>query len=156
MSPDVVTSIKGHVISNDVGSVGTFDKSGSETVSLDNPRAEKTLDQSSLNVVVNEIVDKTSHVSLSKILVANPESGVVSDVATSLAQSDHHVETTQEKSHDRSVGGEKDDSDDENMSAEGEKDLSDKGDKEESVGVKKYKSTNIVNVDDLDSDDETI
>ncbi|KAI5410384.1 hypothetical protein KIW84_055766 [Lathyrus oleraceus] len=42
------------------------------------------------------------------------------------------------------------------MSFEGEKDMSDKEDKEESVGVKKYWFTDIVNVDNLDSDDEPI
>lgn len=95
-----------------------------------------------------------------------------------MAQPDHPVETTQENSHGESdnesvpsespekpqedvseaesVGGEKDDSNDESMSVEGEKDMSDKEDKEESTGVKKYQSIDIVNVDYLDYDDEPI
>lgn len=187
VEPNVVTSAKGPIVLNDVGSVGTSEKYASETVSIVNPRAEKTLGQSSLNVVVNDTINKSIHVSLSKILVGNPKSGVVPDVATSLSQLDHSVETIQEKSHgesdnesvpiespeksqkdvsdknsqedvseDELVGGEKGDSDDESMSFEGEKDMSDKEDKEESIGVKKYWSTDIVNVDNLDSDDEPI
>lgn len=187
VEPNVVTFAKGPIVLNVVGSVGTCEKYASEIVSLVNPRAEKTLGQSSLNVVVNDTINKSIHVSLSKILVANPKSGVVPDVATSLSQLDHSVETIQDKSHgesdnesvpiespeksqedvsdknsqedvseDELVGGEKGDSDDESMSFEGEKDMSDKEDKEESVGVKKYWSTNIVNIDNLDFDDDPI
>lgn len=50
VEPDVVTSVKGPFVLNVIGSVGTSKKIISETVSLDNPRAEKTLGQSSLNV----------------------------------------------------------------------------------------------------------
>lgn len=174
----VVTSAKGLILSNVVGSVGTSGKSSSKTVSLDNPISEKTLGQSSLNVVANDTVDKSIHVSLSKTLVADPGSGVVPDVATSLAQPDHPVETTQQNSHGESdnefvpiesleksqedvseaelVGGEKDDSNDESMYVEGNKDLSNKEDKEENTGVKMYQSTDIINIDDLDSNDEPI
>ncbi|KAI5433247.1 hypothetical protein KIW84_020507 [Lathyrus oleraceus] len=150
---DVVTSAKGHIVSNVMGSVGTSKKYASEIASLDNPRAKKILGRSSLNVVVNDTIDKSIHVPLSKILVVDPGSGVVSDVATSLAEPDHPIETTQENSHAESISGEKDDSDDESMYVKGEKNLSDK---EESVSVKKYQSTDIVNVDDLDFDDEPI
>lgn len=55
-----------------------------------------------------------------------------------------------------SVSSEKDDLNDESMYVEGEKALPDKEDKKESVGVKKYQSTYIVNIDDLYSDDEYI
>ncbi|KAI5390058.1 hypothetical protein KIW84_075402 [Lathyrus oleraceus] len=187
VEPDVVTSAKGPVVSNVVGSVGTSKFFAYETVSVDNPRAEKTLGQSSWNVVVNDTVDKSIHVSLFKILAADPESCVVSDVTTSLVQPNHSIKTTQENFHGesdnesvpiespeksqedvydkntqedvseaKSIGGEKDDYDDESMSVEGEKDLPDKEDKEESAGVKKHQSTNIVNIDDLDYDDELI
>ncbi|KAI5424142.1 hypothetical protein KIW84_030380 [Lathyrus oleraceus] len=178
VKPDIVTSAKGLFISNIVGSVGTFQKSASKTVSLDNPRDEKILGQSSLKDVINDTVDKSIHVSLSKTLVAYPGSGVVLDVAIFLAQPDHPTETTQQNSHGKShnefvpikspknsqedvseaesVGDEKDDSDDGSMSIEGEKDLSDKEDKEESIGAKKYQTTDIANIDDLDSDDEPI
>lgn len=96
---NVITYVKGLVVANVVGSVGTSEKSSSETVSIDKPRVEKTPGQSSLNVVVDDIVNKSIHASLSKTMVTDPESGVVSDVATSLAQPDHLVETTQENSH---------------------------------------------------------
>lgn len=43
VEPDVVTSTKGHVVANVVGSDGTSKKFASETISLDNPRAEKAL-----------------------------------------------------------------------------------------------------------------
>lgn len=93
VDPDVVTSTKGHVVTNVMGSVGTSEKSASKIVSLDNPRAEKTLGQSSLNVTIDDIIDKSIHVSLSKTLVAEPESGVMPNVTTSLAQPDHPIET---------------------------------------------------------------
>ncbi|XP_050915932.1 uncharacterized protein LOC127131031 [Lathyrus oleraceus] len=107
----------------------------------DNPRAEKTLGQSSLNIAANDIVDKSIHVTPSNTLVDDPEFGVMTDVTTSLGQSNHPVETTKENSHDESdnesvpiessekpqedvsedesIGGEKDDFDDESMSVEG-------------------------------------
>ena len=60
------------------------------------------VDTFGLNVVVNDTVDTSVHMFLSKILVTNPESDVVPDVATSLAQPDHLIGTTQENFHSES------------------------------------------------------
>lgn len=62
VEPDVITSSERPVVTNVVGSVGTSEKSASETVSLDSPRDEKTLGQYCLNVVVNDTIDKSIHV----------------------------------------------------------------------------------------------
>lgn len=50
---DVIASTKGSIVPKVVGSVELTEKSGSDssTVSLDNPRSDKTLGQSSVNVV---------------------------------------------------------------------------------------------------------
>ncbi|XP_050889545.1 uncharacterized protein LOC127094811 [Lathyrus oleraceus] len=79
-------------------------------------------------------------------------------VTTSLAQTDHHIETPLEKSDGKSdcesvpikspeKYEEKDDSDSMYV---------DMSDKEEKSGVKKDQSTSIINIDDQDSDDEPI
>lgn len=80
------------------------------------------------------------------------------DVTTSLAQTDHSIETPLEKSDGKSdsesvpvkspeKSEEKDDSDSMFINVY---------DKEENVGVKKDQSTDIVNVEDLDFDDDPI
>lgn len=55
-----------------------------------------------------------------------------------------------------SVDSEKDESDDESMSDESQKNLSDNEDKEETAGLKKNQSINIVDIDDQDYDDHPI
>ncbi|XP_050889927.1 uncharacterized protein LOC127095256 [Lathyrus oleraceus] len=158
VEPDVVASAKGFVVPQAVGSVKSSEKSDSGTISLDNSRSDKTLGQSSMNVTDKDNVDKSIHVLISKILNAEPKSDVVSDVTTSLTQTDHPIETSLEKSDGKydsefvpikslEKSEEKDDSD--SMSV-------DMSDKEENFGVKKDQSTNIVNVDDLDSNDDPI
>ncbi|XP_050896553.1 uncharacterized protein LOC127103331 [Lathyrus oleraceus] len=165
VKPDVVASAKGFVVQRVVGIVESNKKIGSEkprsdsgTVSLDNLRSDKALGQSSMNVAYKNIVDKIIFVLISQILGNEPKFDVVMDVTTSLAQTDHPIETPLEKSYgkydsesvsikssEKSI--KKDDYD--SMSV-------DTSEKEENDGVKKDQSTNFVNVDDLDSDDEPI
>ncbi|KAI5442861.1 hypothetical protein KIW84_011766 [Lathyrus oleraceus] len=139
---DVVASIKG---------------SDSGTVSLDNPRSDKTLGYS-MNVDDKNIVDKSIYVLISQILGIESSSDVMSDVTTSLAQIDHPTETPPDKSDGKydnesvpvkslEKSEEKDDSG--SMSV-------DISDKEDNVGAKKDQYTSIVNVEDVDSDDEPI
>ncbi|PNX93334.1 hypothetical protein L195_g016485, partial [Trifolium pratense] len=96
---NVVTSVKGYVSSNVVGSVDTSVRSASEIVILDKPRSLKTIGQSSMNIVVvdgivfeifhvSKVVDSVTLSSLTKVVVVSPketspESDVVSDVETS-------------------------------------------------------------------------
>ncbi|XP_050895912.1 uncharacterized protein LOC127102603 [Lathyrus oleraceus] len=123
-----------------------------------NPRSDKTLGQSSMNVVDKDSVDKSICVLISKILNVEPKSDIVPDVTTSLAQTDYPIETSLEKSDGKSnsescaikspeKSEEKDDSDSMYV---------DMSDKEENFIVKKDLSTEIVNVDGLDSDDKLI
>ncbi|KAI5407033.1 hypothetical protein KIW84_053334 [Lathyrus oleraceus] len=163
VEPDVVAYAKGFIVPKVVGSVKSSEKSNSGTVSLDNPRSNKTLGQSSMNVDDKYIVDKSISVLISQILGTELKSLVVPDVTTSLAQTDHPIETTLEKYDGKSdsefvpikspeKSEEKDDSD-KSMFVEEEKILSKE---EEITDVKKDKSTNIANIDDLGSDDESI
>ncbi|KAI5387401.1 hypothetical protein KIW84_073508 [Lathyrus oleraceus] len=165
VEPDVVASAKGSIVPKAVGSVESTEKpefekpeSDSGIVSIDNPRSDKTLGQSSINDADKNIVDKIISVLISQILGIESNSDVVSDVTTSLAQTDHSIETLPEKYDGKSNSEsvivkspkkykEKDDS---NCM------FVDISDKEENVGVKKDQSTYIVNVEDLDSDDESI
>lgn len=65
VEPDVVASTKSYVIPKVRGNVDStkkpgFEKPGSDssTVSIDNPRSDKTLGQSSMNVADKNIIDK--------------------------------------------------------------------------------------------------
>ncbi|XP_050917850.1 uncharacterized protein LOC127135075 [Lathyrus oleraceus] len=97
VEPDVVASAKGSIVPIVVDSVESSEKSNSSTVSLDNPRYDKSLGQSSMNIVDKDSVDKNIHVLISKILNVEPKSDVMSDVTTSLGQADHPIETSLEK-----------------------------------------------------------
>ncbi|XP_050896478.1 uncharacterized protein LOC127103258 [Lathyrus oleraceus] len=107
---------------------------------------------------VMDTIGKHIRVLISQILGIEPKSDLVSDVTTSLAQTNHPIEIPLEKSDGKSDSEsvpikspekyeEKDDYD--SM-------FVDISDKEENSGVKKDQSTDIVNVDYLDSDDEPI
>lgn len=165
LDPIKTTDVEPNVVPIVMGSVESTAKLGSEkprsnssAVSLDNPRSDNTLGQSCMNVTDKDIIDKIIRVIVSQILGIEPKSDVVPDVTTSLAQTDHPVETPLEKFDGKSDSEfvsikspekyeENDDSD--SMSI-------DMSDKEENYGVKKDQSTYIVNVDDLDSDDEPL
>lgn len=97
--PDVVASAKGSVVPKVVGRFESAEKVGPEkpgsdsgTVSLDNPRSDKTVGQSSMNVVDKDIIDKSIRVLVSQILGIEHKSDVVPDVTTSFAQTNHYVE----------------------------------------------------------------
>ncbi|XP_050878659.1 uncharacterized protein LOC127082464 [Lathyrus oleraceus] len=98
-------------------------------------------------------VDKNIRVLISQVLGIEHKTGVVSDVSTSLAQTDNPIETPQGKSNENvstqspEKSEEKDDSD--GMSG----DLSNK---EENSREKKDQSIDTVNVGNLDYDDEPI
>ncbi|KAI5398882.1 hypothetical protein KIW84_064317 [Lathyrus oleraceus] len=97
VEPDVVASAKGSIVPKVVGNVESSEKSNFGTVSLYKPRSDKTLGQPSMNVADKDIVDKSIHVLISQILGVEPKSFVVPDVTTSLAQTDHLIETSLKK-----------------------------------------------------------
>ncbi|KAI5428576.1 hypothetical protein KIW84_033536 [Lathyrus oleraceus] len=74
----------------------------SGTISIDNPRSDKTLGQSSMNVADKNTVDKSIHVLISQILGIESNFDVVPDVTTFLAQTDYSIETPLEKSDGKS------------------------------------------------------
>lgn len=154
VEPDVVASTKGFVAPKVVGSVESSEKYNSSTVSLDKPKSDKTLDQSSMNVADKDTIDTSIRVLISYILGIEPKFVVVPNVTTSLAQTNHPVETSLEKydgkSNSESVPIKPP------KKSEEKNDFDSMSDKEENSGVKKDQSTNIVNVDDLDYDDEFI
>lgn len=82
---DIVASAKGFVVPKVVGNVESSEKSDYGAVSLDNPRYDKTLGQSSINVSDRDTVDKSICVLISKIWNVEPKSDVMPDVTTSLA-----------------------------------------------------------------------
>jgi len=119
--PDVIhniaTSECNHIVPNVVSSIGTFEKPVSDSRSLDNPKSDKTLSQTN---IVDNLVDADVNKLPSKSLVGDPvsdvsktiddpivealkktvtHSNVASDVMTSLAQPEAHVETTQDNPH---------------------------------------------------------
>lgn len=111
-----------------------------------------------MSVSNKDTVYKNIRVLLSQFLGIDPKSDVVLDVTTSLAQTDHPIETALEK-YDGNFDGESisikslekyEEKDDSNSI------FVDTSDKEENSGVKKDQSIDIVNVDDLDSDDDPI
>ncbi|KAI5416626.1 hypothetical protein KIW84_041597 [Lathyrus oleraceus] len=154
VEPDVVASTKGFVAPKVVGSVESSEKYNSSTVSLDKPKSDKTLDQSSMNVADKDTIDTSIRVLISYILGIEPKFVVVPNVTTSLAQTNHPVETSLEKYDGKSnsefvpIKPPK--------KSEEKNDFDSMSDKEENSGVKKDQSTNIVNIDDLDYDDEFI
>ncbi|KAI5401313.1 hypothetical protein KIW84_065965 [Lathyrus oleraceus] len=85
VEPDVAASAKGYVIPKVVGSVESSGKSDTGTISLNKPRSDKTLGQSSMNVADKDIIDKISCVLISQVLGIEANSVVVLDVTTSLA-----------------------------------------------------------------------
>lgn len=106
---DVVALAKGSIVPKVVGSVDFtekpgFEKPGSDsgTVNIDNPRSNKTLGQSSINVVDKNTVDKSIRVLISQVLGIKSNSYVVPDVMTSLAQTNHSIETPSENSDGKS------------------------------------------------------
>lgn len=111
-----------------------------------------------MNVFYRYTIDKSIHVLISKILNDKPKSDVEPNVIISLAQNDHPINTSLEKSDGKSdsesipikfpkKSKEKDNSDSMSIDMSG---------KEENYGVKKDQSIDIVNIDDMDSDDEPI
>ncbi|XP_050897106.1 uncharacterized protein LOC127103912 [Lathyrus oleraceus] len=98
-------------------------------------------------------VDKNIHVLIFQVLGIEPKTGVVSDVSTSLAQPDNPTETPLDK-FDENVSTQSLEKSEEKDGSDGMS--GDLSDKEENSIEKKDQSTDIVNVDDLDSDDEPI
>ncbi|XP_050889941.1 uncharacterized protein LOC127095271 [Lathyrus oleraceus] len=96
VEPNVVPIVMGSVESTAKPGSGKT-RSNSSVVSLDNPRSDNTLGQSGMNVTDKDIVDKIIRLIVSQILGIEPKSDVVPDVTTSLAQTDHLVETPLEK-----------------------------------------------------------
>ncbi|XP_050915165.1 uncharacterized protein LOC127130144 [Lathyrus oleraceus] len=156
VEPNVIASAKGYVVPKVVGNDESFERSNSGIVSLDNPRFDKTLGQSSMNVNDKDTVDKSICVLISQIWGTEPKSVVVSDVITSLAQTDHPIKTSLEKSDGNSDSEFVPIKSPEKSEEKGDSDIMfvDMSNKEENSGVKKDQSTDIVNVDDPDSNDE--
>ncbi|KAI5439531.1 hypothetical protein KIW84_025073 [Lathyrus oleraceus] len=101
------------------------------------PRSITTLSKSNMIVANRDDVDKNIRVMISQVLGIEPNTDVVSDVSTSLAQPDNTTKKSEDKEDSDGMSG-------------------DLADKEENSIEKKDQSTNIVNIDDMDSDDEPI
>lgn len=174
---DVDTSAKSSMDPNVVSNIENIERYASEAISLGNPRTNKSLNQTSMNATDKDYVDKSIYVLLSNILDITTESNVVSNVTTSLAQPDYPAETTQDNAHgvfDKEtdsietltkpqedeievdpVNAQKEKSND-SVFVEEEKSPSDKECKEENTGVNIAQFIDVVNMEELDSDDELI
>lgn len=117
------------------------------------PRFVTTLSKSSMIVVNRDDVNKNICVFISQVLGIEPKIGVMLNVSTSLTQPDNTTKIPLDK-YDFNVFTQspktsKDKKDSDGMSG-------DLADKKENSTKKKDQSTNIVNIDDLDSDDVAI
>ncbi|XP_050909888.1 uncharacterized protein LOC127123731 [Lathyrus oleraceus] len=113
------------------------------------PMYVTTLSKSSMIISDKDNVDKNISVLFSHVLGIEPKTGVVSDVSTSLAQPDNTTETPQDKSDVNMLTLSPEKS---KYKVDYERITGDLADKGENSAEKKYQSTNIVNIEDLDSD----
>ncbi|XP_050919117.1 uncharacterized protein LOC127136624 [Lathyrus oleraceus] len=97
--------------------------------------------------------DRNIHVLISHVLGIEPKTGVVSDVSTSLAQPDNTTETRLDK-FDVNVSTQSYEKSEDKEDSDGKSSYL--ADKEENSIEKKDQSPDIVNINDLDSDDEPI
>lgn len=151
VEPNIDASSKSYVVPKVMENVETSENTNKH-------RFVTTLSKSGMIVAERDNVDKYIRVMISQVLGIKPKTVVVSDVSTSLAQTDSPIETSLDKSDGKP--------DSENVPTKSpekseEKDdydsmFGDSYDKEENSGEKNDQSTNVMNLYDLDSDDEPI
>lgn len=146
VEPNVDTSAKSSIVPKVMGNVETS-KNTNKHIPV------TTLSKSSMIVAKRDNVDKNICVLISQFLGIELKTSVVPDVSTSLAQADNPSETPMDKS-DENVSTQSPEKSEEKDDSDGM--LGDLSNKEENSGDKKDQYTNIVNVDDLDSNDEPI
>lgn len=143
---NIDASAKNHVVPNIMGNVETVENTNK-------PRYVTTLSKSSMIVAERDNVDKNICVLIYQVLGIEPKTGVVSDVFTYLAQVDNPTETLMDKP-DGIASTQSLEKSEEKVDYDGMYD--ELSDKEENFREKNDQSTDIVNVDDLNSDDEPI
>ncbi|XP_050889833.1 uncharacterized protein LOC127095145 [Lathyrus oleraceus] len=146
VEPNVEASAKSSVVSKVMENVKTYEITNK-------PRSVTTMSKSSMIVADRDDVDKNICVLNSQVLGIEPKTVVVPDGSTSLAQPDNPAKTPLDKS-------------DANRFTQSPEKLEEKdysngmssflANKEENSVEKKDQYINIVNIDDLDSDDEPI
>ncbi|KAI5403948.1 hypothetical protein KIW84_051189 [Lathyrus oleraceus] len=143
VEPNVRISKDCHVMKNVMEDVEAYETSN-------RPRSITTLSKSSMIIADRDNVDKNIRVLISQVLGIDPKTNVVPDVSTSLAQPDNTTETPMDKS-DVNLS---------TLSPEKSKDreryegmIGDLDDKDENSVEIKDQPTDIVNIEDLDSDD---
>lgn len=146
VEPNVDASAKTYFVPKLMGNIETYENNNK-------PKFVTTLSKYSMIVAKRDNVDQYIHVLISQVLGIEPKIGVFPNVSTSLAQTDNPTETPIYKF-------------DGNVSTQSPKKLEEKNDsygmsgdfsdKEENSGEKKDQSTDMVNIDDLDSDDKPI
>ncbi|KAI5408008.1 hypothetical protein KIW84_054024 [Lathyrus oleraceus] len=143
---NVDASVKIYFVPEIIGNVETSENTNK-------PRYVTTLSKSSMIVAERDNVDKNIRVLISQVLGIEPKTGIVPYISTSLGQTDNPTKTPLDKS-DGNVSTQSPEKSEEKDDSDGT--FGDLSDKEENSVEKKDQSTDIENIDDLDSDDEPI
>lgn len=146
VKPNVDAYAKSYVVLKVMGNVETFGNTNK-------PRSVTILSKSSMIVAERDNVDKNISVLISQVLGIKPKTGVVLDISTSLAQNDNPTKTPLDKS-DENISTKSLEKSEENDDFDGMS--GDLADKEETSIEKKDQFINLMNVDDMGSDDEPI